>query len=116
VSEHTPTPWCREWNQDGEYTGPGDDPPGYAGEWYETGEIIAASEDGDAARIGCIARDADAEFVVRACNSHAALLAACKLMLAAQDRAKYMTDTPGFFEILAASELARIAISKAESA
>jgi hypothetical protein len=32
--------WFAEQEQDGEYTGPGDDPPGYAGEWYETGGIL----------------------------------------------------------------------------
>lgn len=43
----TPGTWYAEHEQDGEYTGPGDDPPGYAGEWYETGSILADPDDCD---------------------------------------------------------------------
>lgn len=35
----TPGPWERDWEQDGEYTGPGDNPPGYAGDYYETNSV-----------------------------------------------------------------------------
>jgi predicted NAD-dependent protein-ADP-ribosyltransferase YbiA (DUF1768 family) len=31
--------WEREFAQDGEFTGPGDNPPGYAGGMYETGHV-----------------------------------------------------------------------------
>lgn len=62
--KHTPGPWYREMAQDGEYTGPGDNPPGYAGDWEETNEIIAIDEDGDVTRIGWAARDGDAALMV----------------------------------------------------
>lgn len=34
-----PAGWHLGMEDDGEYTGPGDNPPGYAGDWIETSEI-----------------------------------------------------------------------------
>lgn len=39
MAGHTQEPWEREQAQDGEYTGPGDNPPGYAGDFYETNNV-----------------------------------------------------------------------------
>lgn len=32
-------PWYIRMEDDGEYTGPGDNPPGYTGDWYEVAEV-----------------------------------------------------------------------------
>lgn len=43
-----PEQWERQQVQDGEYTGPGDNPPGYAGDYYETNHVgWTDSETGD---------------------------------------------------------------------
>lgn len=66
----TPGPWEREWAQDGEYTGPGDNPPGYAGDYYETNGVIAS------------ARSENEDFIDPICEVHggknAAFIAAAR--------------------------------------
>lgn len=39
--------WFEGEQQDGEYTGPGDDPPGYAGDYYQDGSVWAAFTEPD---------------------------------------------------------------------
>jgi hypothetical protein len=40
--------WYPEEDQDGEYTGPGDIVPGYAGEYFKTGAVVSDQSDHDA--------------------------------------------------------------------
>lgn len=99
MSDYTlPDLWGVEHIRDGEYTGPGDNPPGYVGDWEEwpgvvdiNGEFVCDTADIETAR-----------RIVHEHNTWPDLLAACK---AAYD---YLPDTP-LGEMLAA------AIAKAEA-
>lgn len=73
---HTAGPWSREWEQDGEYTGLGDNPPGYAGDWLPTNAIIAAI-DGEIVSVAYAENGADAQLISAAPD----LLAACEELL-----------------------------------
>ena len=65
----TEGPWERELAQDGEWTRPADNPPGYAGEMYETNHVISRnSETGETTPIAEYfnsGNDADLIYKVR---------------------------------------------------
>ena len=70
----TPGQWLRGIAYDGEYTGPGDNPPGYLGDAYETGEILTKENLSIAAVLVC----PDAAFIAWAHNNLPALLTALR--------------------------------------
>ena len=77
--EHTPTPWEREVAQDGEYTGPGDNPSGYIGDMYETNHVgWLDRETGEWIPVADFYRETDCIKALQAVNSHEALVEACK--------------------------------------
>jgi hypothetical protein len=77
--EHSKTPWEREFAQDGEYTGPGDNPPGYIGEMYETNHVGWLNrETGEWTPVADFYRETDCIKALLAVNSHEALVEACK--------------------------------------
>jgi hypothetical protein len=71
-------PYERDWAQDGEYTGPGDNPPGYVGDMYETNHIghMDKEEEGIWTPVADCYNGLYAAFIVKACNSHHELVAA----------------------------------------
>ena len=76
-AKFTPGPWEREIAQDGEYTGPGDNPPGYAGDLYETTHVGRYDETGVWHPGADCYNAADAQLVKAAPE----LLAACRYAL-----------------------------------
>lgn len=75
---HTAVPWEREQAQGGECTGPGDNPPGYAGGLYETNRVGWYDREADVFHpVADCYHGADAAFIVRAANSHDEMVAAC---------------------------------------
>ena len=74
---HTPGPWMREWANDGEYTGPADNPPGSMGEDYETLYIEACE---DMYPVGVFNRPEDADLGAAAPDLLAELIASKKLL------------------------------------
>jgi hypothetical protein len=89
MMEHTKTPWEREFAQDGEYTGPGDNPPGYVGEMYETNHVgWLDRETGEWTPVADFYRDTDCIKALQAVNSHEALVSACKGMIDVIDKIK----------------------------
>src|SRR5687767_6334018 len=73
---HTALPWIREQAQDGEVLSDG---TGYAGEMYDTNEIISVDPvSGEAKWVASCSSGHIANLITTACNSHADLLAACK--------------------------------------
>jgi hypothetical protein len=73
VAAMTARPWSREQAQDGEYTGPGDSPPGYAGDYYETNSIVNVAGE-DVWPVADCHRGQDAEGIVALVNAAPALL------------------------------------------
>jgi len=73
VSKHTPTPWeARKYTAEGDYA--------IARVGYMPIAAMGPEEDRDAEQV-----EADAEFIVRAVNSHDDLLEACKEVLRIRD-------------------------------
>jgi hypothetical protein len=78
---HTPTPWVRDLVQDGEFTGLGDNPPGYAGEMVESNDIVSIDPDtGEADWVASCSSGHNADFICRVVNAHDGLLAAQKVL------------------------------------
>ena len=76
MSEHEiPDIWYLGRADDGEYTGPGDNPPGSPGDWYDIPEVI----DNRTGALVCEAADVEtAKQIIREHNIHADLMEACE--------------------------------------
>lgn len=73
-SKHTKETWEREWEQDGEYTGPGDNPPGYAGDHYETNDICYVNQEtGEVFPIALFEREQDVLRAIACVNACAGI-------------------------------------------
>lgn len=82
IQPGTPLPWERLMVQDGEITGPGDSPEGYAGDWYESNELVHVyPDDGEQKAVGYLLGGKDAAYVKAACNLFPELVAALKRLI-----------------------------------
>ena len=120
ANAHTPTPWRTEWN------------PTEKGEpatlimqahaemwekWVATcswGEDGGTEKDGDGRR-DCTAAEAqaNAEFIVQAVNSHAALVAACKMVLQRWTFNNYQSHTHTWHDMADCFQVINAALAKA---
>jgi hypothetical protein len=101
----------RDLAQDGEYTGPGDSPPGYAGDYYETNNVgHMDGETGELTPVADCYRSADARLIAAAPD----MLAACEFVLDVIDAGRAIPDSPRLpFDRTRAEQMIRAAVAKA---
>jgi hypothetical protein len=71
LTNRLPLPLERDQAQDGEYTGPADNPPGYAGQMYETNNLVHYDrESGQVTPVADCYSGTYADALMHAANCH----------------------------------------------